>query len=328
MIRNVILDWSGTLVDDFPPTLIATNAVLEACGKPALSEVEFRTQFRLPYPEFYEEVVPGEPLERLEELFKAAFLEHEDLVKPLAPTRDFLRAAESCDVRLFVLTSMNAEAFERQSKAFGLAPYFEETYAGVLDKREQLGRILEEHGLLCGETAYVGDMTHDLEAAREAGVMGVGVLSGYDSAEKLTGLEPDYLIPDVSGITQMFGIGAGDEVRQDVAVNKLRVLTRIGVPEIEREMPQEVAVSLAIEVEGGIESLGDDLGLSVDYFVVSERVKEVAGTGERRLIETLAEDLCAVILDEFEVSAVVVEIEKFILTNCESVSVKLARRAS
>ena len=75
MFRALIFDWSGTLVDDMGPTLDATNAVLGRFGKAPMSWEEFRSRFRLPYSEFYEEVLPGVPLEELEDHFRAGFRE-------------------------------------------------------------------------------------------------------------------------------------------------------------------------------------------------------------------------------------------------------------
>ena len=130
MIRNLILDWSGTLVDDFTATLVATNAVFEAHGKPAFTADEFRRDFRLPYPEFYEEFLPEQSLDELEVLFKKAFFEAEHLVQPLEPTRKFLEDAKGKGLRLFVLSSMNEEALVRQAESFGLKHYFEAIFAG------------------------------------------------------------------------------------------------------------------------------------------------------------------------------------------------------
>ena len=45
MFRNLIFDWSGTLVDDLPPVLDATNRVLEVYGKTPLDRDEFRDRF-------------------------------------------------------------------------------------------------------------------------------------------------------------------------------------------------------------------------------------------------------------------------------------------
>jgi phosphoglycolate phosphatase-like HAD superfamily hydrolase len=37
VIRNIIFDWSGTLVDDLPAVFAATNFVFAQCGIAAIS---------------------------------------------------------------------------------------------------------------------------------------------------------------------------------------------------------------------------------------------------------------------------------------------------
>jgi phosphoglycolate phosphatase len=73
MFHNLIFDWSGTLVDDLPPVLEATNHVLGIYGVAALDREGFRLRFRLPYRDFYEELLPGVPLDELEVHFRRAF---------------------------------------------------------------------------------------------------------------------------------------------------------------------------------------------------------------------------------------------------------------
>ena len=54
MIRNIIFDWSGTLVDDLSAVWRSTNFTLENADRPPLSLKEFRAEFCLPFNEFYE----------------------------------------------------------------------------------------------------------------------------------------------------------------------------------------------------------------------------------------------------------------------------------
>ena len=65
MIKNLIFDWSGTLANDLPCVLRTTNAMLEHFGQQAMTEAQFREQFRLPFTEFYDEVLPGVELAQL-----------------------------------------------------------------------------------------------------------------------------------------------------------------------------------------------------------------------------------------------------------------------
>ena len=70
MIRNVIFDWSGTLVDDLEAVWRSTNYTLKQSGVPEMSLSEFRDEFSLPFDEFYARVTPGVSLEQLEECIR------------------------------------------------------------------------------------------------------------------------------------------------------------------------------------------------------------------------------------------------------------------
>ncbi|MDP0492323.1 MAG: HAD hydrolase-like protein [Verrucomicrobiota bacterium JB023] len=321
MFANLILDWSGTLVDDFHPTLHATNVIFDHHKKPRMDAEQFREHFRLPYPDFYEEFLPGYHLEELETMFKEAFLTAEEGVRPLEHTERFLTTAKRLGLRLFVLTSMNREAFDRQARAFGFTDYFEATYAGVLDKRGQIERMLSTHGLDARDTAYVGDMVHDIEAGQAGGVTTVAVLSGYDPPARLAGSRPDLILQSIGGIIPLLEQMGSRSVREDIVIRKLATETRIGVPEGERSKPQTVKISLVMETRNGILGLDDEFSETVDYFEVSEQVRAIAGRGERKLIETLAEDIAVEIKSEFHLRSIRVTVEKMILQNCEAVSV-------
>lgn len=320
MIRNLILDWSGTLVDDFTATLVATNAVFKAYGKPTFTADEFRRDFRLPYPEFYEEFLPEESLDDLEVLFKEAFLEAENAVQPLESTRKFLEDAKRKGLRLIVLSSMNEEALLRQAESFGMTHYFEAIYAGVLDKREKMAEVTAQHSLVGAETAYVGDMVHDIHAAQAGGVVSVAVLSGYDPVERLAKASPQVILPHVGQLPALCG-WVLQPVRSDIVVKKLRIPVFIGVPDEEREKSQDVKVSLTIETVNGLDGLGDDIAGTINYYEVTEAIKALAGERPRKLIETLAEEIAALVVEGFGAGAVKVEVEKPILTNCEGVVV-------
>ena len=204
MFRNLIFDWSGTLVDDLGPVIEATNFVLAKYGIGPMDREEFRRRFRLPYREFYQEMLPGIPLEELEEHFRPAFDGAEATVFVLPHAREKLDWCRRLGIRTFVLTSMDAIAFARQLEEFGLKGHFEATYSGVLDKRDVIHRILETHGLAPEETAFVGDMTHDVETARHAGISSIAVLTGYNHPEVLAAVRPDLTVPDLGVLRGIF----------------------------------------------------------------------------------------------------------------------------
>lgn len=197
MFRNLIFDWSGTLVDDMGPVIEATNVVLGKYGLSPLDREGFRRNFRLPYSEFYAEFLPEIALTEVEAHFRPAF---DGALTPVTVLPFALEKLEWCKahgVRCFVLSSMDAIAFQRQLEDFGFGHFFEATYAGVLDKRALIHEILQKHGLDPAETAFVGDMTHDVETARHGGISSIAVLTGYNHAEVLAAVRPDLTVPDL-----------------------------------------------------------------------------------------------------------------------------------
>jgi 7,8-dihydroneopterin aldolase/epimerase/oxygenase len=110
-----------------------------------------------------------------------------------------------------------------------------------------------------------------------------------------------------------------------IILRKLRLVSRIGVPQEERVLPQTVTVSAEIELKVSWRRRGDDLSATLDYAAVAQTLREVAARGERQLIETLADDLAAAILDNKAVAEVRLEVEKYILPDCEGVAVRVTR---
>ena len=90
-LKNIIFDLSGTLVDDLPPVLNATNTVLREMGMPEFSKDEFRKRFYLPFTKFYAELLRGVDMVELTGKFRQAFVDQEDNVEEIPYALDFLR---------------------------------------------------------------------------------------------------------------------------------------------------------------------------------------------------------------------------------------------
>lgn len=112
--------------------------------------------------------------------------------------------------------------------------------------------------------------------------------------------------------------------RDTIEIQGLKLVTRVGVPDAERANPQEVAVDVTLWPETELSGLGDDIERTIDYFEVAEAMKRVAADGERKLIETLAEDLAQVALGFDRVEAVTVKIRKFVLPETDWVAVTVS----
>lgn len=113
-----------------------------------------------------------------------------------------------------------------------------------------------------------------------------------------------------------------------ILVSKLTVSTFIGATDEEQRRPQRLQVSLVMEPSRGFADLQDDLRNTVDYDAACRAVKAVAAQGKRRLIETLAEDVAYLLLNEYPLAAVEIEIRKHILPDTEHVAVRIRRERS
>ena len=202
MIRNVICDWSGTLVDDLSAVLAATNEVLKRAGRPTMTVEEFRESFELPFLNFYRRLTPHLSLEQIEEWFHAGFARSQHLVQPLPHAQEFLRFAKANGLRTLVLSSVHPRYLERQAEELGLRPWIDDFRPGAIDKRKELPRLLEEQGLRSEETLFVGDMEHDIDAAHAAGVYACAVLTGYQSVDKLRARHPHWIVKDLAELEE------------------------------------------------------------------------------------------------------------------------------
>jgi len=199
-IKNVILDWSGTLVDDFTPVLDATNEIFRHYGKPTFTADEFREKFYLPFPAFYKEYLPDSAMADLDTHYRGIFRDMQTGISPLPHSLDFLEYLRERKIPTFLLSSIHTEHWEAQGGRLGVQHYFKHAYVGALDKRHVILQLLADHDLNADETIFIGDMTHDIETARHAGVMSCAVLTGYDSLAKLKSVSPDLLFRNLKEV--------------------------------------------------------------------------------------------------------------------------------
>lgn len=213
MIRNLILDWSGTLVDDLPAVLESTNHVFERAGQRTWSLSEFKAQFYLPFAEFYQERLPGFPLDQLEEWFHNRFSTAHESVIPLPKAEAFLEFCRDNDLRCFLMSALHPEPYALQAEWTGFGSFIEKACVGVADKRLTLKELLESEGLDPRETLFVGDMQHDIDAAKACGVWSCATLTGYNSHEQLKLSDPDTVVEHLGELIYQMRSGQPEWLR-------------------------------------------------------------------------------------------------------------------
>ena len=95
-----------------------------------------------------------------------------------------------------------------------------------------------------------------------------------------------------------------------IAIRGLSVETRIGVTERERSSPQDVLIDIELLVDLSAPGLSDDLSDTIDYDALVNEVAALVRSGERNLLERLADEIAALLSAKNGVSGVTVEVMK------------------
>jgi dihydroneopterin aldolase len=90
----------------------------------------------------------------------------------------------------------------------------------------------------------------------------------------------------------------------------LRVETVIGIWEWERKIRQTVAIDLEMSADIRKAAATDSVDDTLNYKLVAKRLQQFVGESSFQLVETLAEKIAGIVLDEFEVSWVKVKVNK------------------
>jgi len=95
-----------------------------------------------------------------------------------------------------------------------------------------------------------------------------------------------------------------------IFLHDLRVETVIGIWEWERKIRQTVAIDLDMSADIRKAAASDSVDDTLNYKLVAKRVQQFVGESSYQLVETLAEKIAGVVLDEFEVAWVRVKVNK------------------
>lgn len=200
MIRGIIFDFDGTLIDSYEAISESLNAVRASFSLPPLAAQEVRGMVGHGLEHLIDKVVGPDRVEEGVRLFRqsyAAICERKTQILPQVK-----ETLEQLDRRGYVMAiaSNKPSYFVRDIlKALEIDHLFAEVL-GPNDVEtpkpdpEMLDIILMRLGLSPDETAYVGDMLLDIDAGRRAGVEVYAIPTGSASRETLLEGRPDRLL--------------------------------------------------------------------------------------------------------------------------------------
>jgi phosphoglycolate phosphatase-like HAD superfamily hydrolase len=205
----IISDWSGVHSKDMHVCYEANKYVMEQLGKQMISYEEWLVTLNI-FPrntDFFraygvsEEEADDKTLKKLyaEGLKKAK----ERGVLPVLRegSKEFLMRIYEEGMPFAIVSQHPTEGLIEEAERYGIAELLpDERYilAGRGNKVEPLTRATRILGGNGRDTYYIGDMTFDVLAAKEAGIGAIAITGGYHSREKLKEAEPDIIVDSFS----------------------------------------------------------------------------------------------------------------------------------
>ena len=111
-----------------------------------------------------------------------------------------------------------------------------------------------------------------------------------------------------------------------IILTDFRIDAVIGIWDWEKRNPQTISIDLEMQTDTKKASQLDSIEDALDYKAVSKRVKQFIQASQFNLIETLAENVAKIILEEFDVQWLKLRISKpFAIRDSRNVGVSIER---
>lgn len=217
MIKAVIFDLDGTLVDSIGDLCDSTNFALEKYGFPTHEKEKYNYFVGDGMLKLIERVIPQEKFNfEIQQSVYCEFLAYyrNHFLDKTLPYEDISQAIADLiekGIKLAVVSNKNDEMVRKIVEKF-----FKDCFVSVVGKREAYPLkpdptltldIIKELGVKPQECAFLGDSGMDMLTAKNAGCVAIGVLWGFRTREELEENGAQYLLESPREIAPLiFGL--------------------------------------------------------------------------------------------------------------------------
>jgi phosphoglycolate phosphatase len=188
MIRTILLDFDGTLVDSLAVALQCGNRVAKEMGYPPLKDsAALRNKTGREILKGY-----GISIFRLPAfvLKVKTYMNKESAAVKVFPDWLPVLAALHGRVTLGVVTSNSPDLVKRVLARESVVIDFFVCNTSIFGKHRTLKKLVHDRRLAAGEVVYIGDEVRDIAAGKAAGIPVIAVTWGYNSKKALAAIEP------------------------------------------------------------------------------------------------------------------------------------------
>ena len=192
MVKTIIWDWNGTLLDDLDLSLYSVNVLLEERNLPILTIDRYKEIFGFPVVNYYAKAgfdFENEPFEIPARQYVKLYGAGEPELKLFPDVIDTLTFFKEKNYRQIVLSAMKDDNLKKMIHNRKISHFFEGIF-GIKDnyarEKVSLGKeVVKNLGLNPSECFMIGDTLHDAEVAEQCGFNCILFSGGHVSKQRL-----------------------------------------------------------------------------------------------------------------------------------------------
>ncbi|PKO83004.1 MAG: HAD family hydrolase [Betaproteobacteria bacterium HGW-Betaproteobacteria-11] len=203
----IVFDWDGTLMDSTGMIAASVQAAARDLGIAPPSLDQARQIIGLGLDDALRQALPDLPASRYAELaerYRFHYLARDHELLLFDGVHELLAELSAAGYRLGIATGKSRHGLDRALSGSGLGKHFHATRCAdecpSKPHPQMLDELMAEFGVSPATTLMIGDTTHDLHMARNAGVTGVAVAYGAHLKSMLEAEAPAFCADDVRAL--------------------------------------------------------------------------------------------------------------------------------
>ena len=192
IIKYIIWDWNGTLIDDAWLFVEIMNNELQDRNLPTINIEDYRKHFTFPVKKYYENLGFDFNKENFEEVgynFIQKFKKRKFEAKLFPDSFNILNYAQSLGIKQSIVSAQENKLLNQTVQHYQIAHFFD-SICGIThyyaDDKTQIAKNLRDHiPFKNNEIILIGDSLHDSEVAHELNIKCVLFSGGHYSKKRL-----------------------------------------------------------------------------------------------------------------------------------------------
>ena len=205
-LKGFIFDLDGTLINSLPVVRTSLNNTLLKFSGRVYDDHELSSLFGPSEEGIFKKLYPDQWKESLQFYLDEYDRIHLQYADPFPGVIEVLTLLQTRKIKLALVSGKGPGSMELSLKHSGLKRFFEVIMTGSEDrasKPEHIKRVLGLWNYLPEEAAYVGDISYDVKAAKEVGVLSISALWAETvQVQKVLAMNPAFAFYNVASFIE------------------------------------------------------------------------------------------------------------------------------